>query len=145
MSAREAVVLKEVLLALGARRDVFVWRQNTFVATELETGRKVRSNPDGTPDVLGSLVLPSGSGLAVGFEVKSASGRLSDEQVLFGLGFSRRGRGLYACVRSGREALALIDAAIADPIAAVDRCIAELETIALRRKLIPAAEATRAA
>jgi hypothetical protein len=97
-----------ILVALGSRPDVTIWRQNTLVARDQRTGRAVRSNPNGVADILGCLA-PSGRFLAI--EVKSATGRQTPDQRDFQKAVEARG-GLYVLARSVTEAVAAVDAAV---------------------------------
>lgn len=131
----ERRILADIRLALGVRPDIFIQRHNTMKATELRTGRVIQSSPNGTADILGSVKLPSGVGLALAVEVKSESGRLSDEQVLWGLVFAARGGGLYVVARSAKDATAAVDAARVDPALEVARSVEALRASATRRGL----------
>jgi hypothetical protein len=105
----EYQIQHDILVALGSRPDVMIWRQNTLVARDQRTGRAVRSNPNGVADILGCLA-PSGRMLAI--EVKSANGRQTTEQHAFQKAVEARG-GLYVLARSVTEAVGAVDTAVA--------------------------------
>lgn len=94
---RESTILKQILLALGSRPDLRVWRINVG-AWKTEHGF-VRSAPKGTPDICGILT----GGFALFIETKSATGRQSKEQKAFQAMVERFG-GCYVLARSVEEA-----------------------------------------
>lgn len=100
----ESDVLAEVLLAVGARRDVRVWRANTGAA-RTRSGRLIRFGIRGQADILG--LTSSGRFLAI--ECKSATGRLSPAQIAFCDMVERFG-GIYIVARSAQEAVDQLDA-----------------------------------
>jgi hypothetical protein len=100
--AREALVQHEILKAWGAHPAVRLWRQNTGVAKMGD--RSVRFGLPGCADILG-LIGPSGRFLAI--EVKSPTGRQSEEQKRFERVIKQWG-GVYVLARS----VADVDAAL---------------------------------
>ncbi len=102
----ETSILHDVLLALGRHPKCKVWRCNTGALAD-HMGRVVRFGVPGCADVIGMLV-PSGRFLAV--EVKTATGKQSDQQRKFQLMTERAG-GVYVLVRSAAEAVAAVEAA----------------------------------
>lgn len=103
----ESAIQQAILLDLGARQDLRIWRQNTGVG-RAPNGRIIRFAQPGTADILGVLCIAPGLGRFVALEVKSATGRQSAEQQAWGAMIRRFG-GFYAVVRSviqARSALA---------------------------------------
>lgn len=98
----EAEIQYEIRLALSREPDVVLWRNTTGVATH--GTRTVRYGlARGGADLIG--IGPDGRFLAL--EIKTATGRLSDEQSLF-LALVRRRGGFAAVVTSVHEALAAV-------------------------------------
>lgn len=90
------------ILAMLTERGVFHWRQNSGVA--FVHGRKMTLGPQGIPDIL--TVRPGG--YLVGMEVKSATGKLRNDQKLWALKAYRVGVEVYL-VRSVGDARLVID------------------------------------
>lgn len=109
VTATERVILHDILLALGARSDLKVWRVNVVVAKD-RAGQWLRSGPDGSADISGILA-PSGRRLEL--EVKSATGRVRPEQEAF-LAMVRAMGGVGEVVRSVQEAEAVLTKARAE-------------------------------
>lgn len=107
----EAQIQQQILLALGGRHDCRVWRNNVGAA-RTQDGRVVRFGTKGQADILGVLRLPTGTGLFVAIEVKSARGRLRPEQRAWGAMVQAMG-GLYIVARSVEDAVHAVDACIA--------------------------------
>jgi hypothetical protein len=107
MAESEATILREILLAIGARPDCRVWRVNTGVARDPVTGRVVRFGTPGGSDIQG-IVAPSGR--FIGLEVKSKSGQVSAEQRAWGE-MVRRNGGFWDVVRSVADAERAIEEA----------------------------------
>ena len=103
----EAEILRAVRLAVGQLPGVVVWRNSVGVATYRDGRIMPYGLAKGASDLLGILA-PQGRFLAL--EVKSAAGRLTDEQALF-LALVRRCGGFAATVRSVPDALAAIERA----------------------------------
>lgn len=104
------------LLAVGARSDVLVWRQQSGLFRQFEAPHTpVRVGVPGmadsmavvavtiTPDMVGRTI-----GVAVAPEFKTTRGRQSEAQRNWQTAFEKRG-GVYRLVRSADEMLALID------------------------------------
>ena len=70
-------LLNAILVALGARPDCRVWRQEVGLWLRPNSLTPVRPLPNGEPDIKG-LLAPSGRTLAI--EVKTGSGVPSDVQ-----------------------------------------------------------------
>lgn len=70
--------LKNEILIEMSRRGAIVWNNPTGVFFT-RTGQPVRIGTAGAPDIMG--VLPSGRAVAI--EVKTGSGRLSKEQIIW--------------------------------------------------------------
>lgn len=103
------------LLAVGARPDVLVWRQQSGVFRSYnDPQRVVRIGVPGiadslavvavtiTPDMVGKTI-----GVAVAPEFKTSSGRQSQPQKDWQAAFEKRG-GVYRVVRSAAEMLGLV-------------------------------------
>jgi len=95
----ETQLLTQVMRALAIEPGVIAWRSNT--RTLRLGGRLTRFGlGNGSADVIG-LVSPSGRFLAL--ELKTETGRVSDEQKKWGQAVVKAG-GMYAVVRSVAEA-----------------------------------------
>ncbi len=93
---KEKRLQNEILRAFGTKRWMRLWRANTGVA---QIGsRVVRFGVPGQADLTGILQL-GGIGVSLWIEVKSASGRQTQEQVWFQQMVERLG-GLYILARS---------------------------------------------
>ncbi len=90
----EALIQQQILEAFGARPKLRIWRANTGAA--MVKGRLVRFGVPGQPDIQG-IIAPTGKYL--GIEVKSPTGRQSEEQKLFQAMVERQG-GIYILARS---------------------------------------------
>jgi hypothetical protein len=89
---------RQILDALAAIKGVVVWRSNTGVSRS--GGRFVRFGVKGQGDITG--LLPGGRRLEI--EVKTATGKVSEEQLEFGVRINSHG-GLWFVARSVEEAL----------------------------------------
>lgn len=98
MSQAETRIQQEILLRLGARRGVRVFRMNTGKARDPATGQVVTFGVPGMADV---LVLVRDR--YVWLEVKTAAGRLSEPQRNFQAAVRSIG-GVCEVVRSADEA-----------------------------------------
>lgn len=109
-------VQNPALLAVGARPDVLIWRQQSGVfRTYDDPSRVVRIGVPGladsmavvavtiTPDMVGKTI-----GVAVAPEFKTATGKQSQAQQLWQRAFEARG-GVYRLVRSAADMLGLVD------------------------------------
>jgi hypothetical protein len=102
MAERE--IQHAIRLALGQDSRVILWRNNVGVLED-KRGQKVRYGLCvGSSDLIGIL---RESGRFVALEIKTAKGRVDEDQELF-LGLVRRCGGFAAVVRSVDEALAAI-------------------------------------
>ena len=103
------------LLAVGARPDVLIWRQQSGVFRSYDDPQRVvRVGVPGladslavvavtvTPDMVGKTI-----GVAVAPEFKTAKGRQSEAQRLWQRAFEARG-GIYRLVRSAADMLQLV-------------------------------------
>lgn len=114
----ESIILAAVHKALAATGRVVMWRNNSGALPAV--GRGGRSYPMrfglgvGGADLVG-LLRPSGRFLAI--EVKTATGKQSDEQRAWAAAVQGAG-GFYRVVRSPEEALDALEAAAAplDPM-----------------------------
>ncbi len=71
----EAATQRQLLAILGPVAGLHVERTNTGVAVDPRTGRHVRFGTPGAPDLRATV-----AGLAVAIEVKSSTGRQSEQQ-----------------------------------------------------------------
>lgn len=119
----ESRLLADIRLAVGARPDFMLTRINTGVF-DVGKGAKVRSAPNGFPDLIGTLrcriktrrVVESNFSLyegpeywheygqAVAIETKAPKGRLSEAQIAWGKQFEKVG-GVYILARSVEDVL----------------------------------------
>lgn len=106
----ENEIQKAILERLALIPGLVFWRSNSGVSRS--GGRFVRFGLPGQGDITG--ILPGGRRFEL--EVKTATGKLSPEQVEFGAKVNAAG-GLWACVRSVDEACAVIERALTDYIA----------------------------
>lgn len=111
----EREILHEILLALGARPDLIIWRQNTMQA-RAASGRMVRSCPDGVADILGCL--QGGRFLAI--EVKSETGALRPAQRAWLARMQQLGA-LVVVARSAQEAVAAVGGRHSDGVGGSER------------------------
>lgn len=117
----ETDLVQSILLALGCRPDLRVWRQNTGVAWQPTTTdaraafarlrsrggfRPVQYGTPGTSDVVGIV-----HGRFIGIEAKSATGQQSEEQQRWAAMVVKHG-GLYILARSVDDAVEGVDRAI---------------------------------
>jgi len=102
----EATIQTAIRLALGREPDLALWRNETGVA--VHNGRRVRYGLCvGSADIIGILA-PAGRFVAL--EVKTATGRVSPDQVRF-LQLVRNRGGFAAVVRSVDDARAALERA----------------------------------
>lgn len=92
----EAEIQRAIMLAFGADPRLRLWRANTGTAKDPITGRVVRFGTPGQADLSG-LILPLGRRLEI--EVKSATGKQSEDQISFQRMIESFG-GLYVLARS---------------------------------------------
>jgi hypothetical protein len=109
----EQQIQQAILLELGSRADVRVWRQNSGMAVPLsdKSGRPVRYGVNGCADISGMVTI-DGLGVRLEVEVKSATGRQSPDQKRFEAMIRSRG-GVYILARSVDEAVAMLEAEVA--------------------------------
>ncbi|AWK85047.1 VRR-NUC domain-containing protein [Azospirillum thermophilum] len=112
----ESPILRRILLALGARDSVRLFRNNVGVAVYPDGSRVVYGLAPGSPDLIGLTsitVTPDmiGRRLAVftAIEVKAPRGRPTDAQRAFVAMVQRMG-GIAGIARSPEEAAALLAA-----------------------------------
>lgn len=91
----ETALVKQILLAIGGRPDVRVWRNNTGCLID-DRGRPVKFGLQGSADIIG-LIKPSGRFLAI--ECKMPKGHQSDQQKAFQSMIESMG-GVYVLARS---------------------------------------------
>lgn len=104
------------LLAVGARPDVLIWRQQSGVFRAYDDPtRIVRVGVPGmsdagaivavtiTPDMVGKTI-----GVAVQPEFKTATGKQRDKQQLWQAAVEKRG-GIYQLVRSAEQMVSLVE------------------------------------
>ena len=109
-------VQNPALVAVGARPDVLVWRQQSglFRAYE-DPDRLVRVGQPGMSDALAVVAVKITSdmvgktiGVAVAPEFKAGRGQQSQPQRDWQAAFEKRG-GVYAVIRSAAEMVGLVD------------------------------------
>ena len=111
--ASEGHIKSDILATLGALPHVFVWNHPTGVARTLTPPYSViRFGLNGSPDIIGAVAYTITAadvgrtvGLALGIEVKTATGRQRDDQKRFQAAWTRRAHGLYILARSTSDAL----------------------------------------
>ena len=109
-------VQNPAMLAVGARPDVLIWRQQSGLFRQYEAPHNpVRVGTPGiadsmavvaitiTPDMVGKTI-----GVAVAPEFKTDTGKQSERQKNWQDAFERRG-GIYRLVRNAADMLALVD------------------------------------
>ena len=115
----ESAILRAVRLAVGALPGVVLWRNSVGVARYVGRGGRAGAVPyglqRGASDAVGvlSVAIPGIArpvGVALFIEVKSARGRLTEEQALFRDLVVRLGA-VHLTVRSAEEAVAGVVAA----------------------------------
>lgn len=103
---REQQIQQAILAALGARKDLRIWRANTGVAYG-DDGRQVRFGAPGQADISGILR----GGRRLELEVKAPGGQPTQQQANFGAMVLAMG-GVWAVVRSVEEAIAVVEGAL---------------------------------
>lgn len=98
----EAQLVSQILLRCGSLPNVRLWRSQPLVA-RTKTGRVLRALPVGFPDLSGI----TSTGRFIGLEVKTPTGRVSQEQAAFGAMLVKWGA-CYGVVRSVEDALRLL-------------------------------------
>lgn len=97
----EAQIQREILLHVGSRPDVRLWRANAgraLVPTQEGGLRPIQVNLPGCPDLIGWVTL-AGRAVFLGVEVKSSTGRLRPAQEAFRAILTRMG-GIYIVAHS---------------------------------------------
>lgn len=102
----EHAIQQAILLALGARRDLRLWRNNSGVA--FGKGRAVRFGVVGQADISGILK----GGRRLELEVKRPGERPTEEQARFGAMIRTFG-GVWEVVHSVEEAVAVVERELA--------------------------------
>ena len=97
---RESTIQSRILLALGSRPGIRVWRNNTGALRD-SNGRVIRFGLKGSADILGILA-PHGRMLAI--ECKTETGRQSEQQKRFQEMVEKHG-GVYVLARSVDDVL----------------------------------------
>lgn len=106
----ERDIQNQILLAVGSRKDVRLWRQNAGMARSMESDNVIRMGVAGCADLTG-IVTISGLGIRLEIEVKTAKGRQSDQQIRFEKMVNDRG-GIYILARSVDDAISQLEEAI---------------------------------
>ena len=109
-SRDHAVLVKEILLACGARPDCRIWTNNTGVGRALNHDGIIHFGLKGSADIIG--ILHSGKFLAI--EVKTGEAKQSKEQIAF-MNMIRRFGGYYFLVRSVEDAVTAINSVAQTP------------------------------
>lgn len=115
MANKETNLQNSILLDIGARQDVFVWRNQTGVFRSFDNpDRIIKVGNPGAPDILGvvmTTITPDmvgmQVGIAIGPEIKTGTGRQSDQQKKWEAAFTARA-GVYRIIRSTAEMVKLI-------------------------------------
>lgn len=94
----EKAIQSDILLAIGRLPGMLAWRNNTGSLPNPHGGR-ISFGLVGSPDILGCYY-----GRFVGIEVKTPTGRQSDQQRKFQAALTRSG-GVYIVARSADDAL----------------------------------------
>ena len=110
-NAAHTALMNAVLVALGSHPRLRLWRQDCGLFEVIGSLHRVRALPNGSPDVAGVLLLPSGVGQLVGLEIKTGSGEPNPAQTAR-LAMLRRFGALAGVVRSVGQATAAVDAAL---------------------------------
>ncbi len=106
---KETAIQREIMLAVGNRPDVRIWRNNSGVARQRRKdgskGRPVKFGlVPGAADIIG--IIAGGRFLAI--ECKTINGRLSQNQKQWRAVIERFG-GLYILARSAQEAVTQLE------------------------------------
>lgn len=107
---REQEIMNRIMLEVGRRNDVRLWRQNSGVARGLQSDTVIRMGVPGCGDLTG-IVTVSGIGIRLEIEVKTEKGRQSEQQIKFGKMVADRG-GIYILARSVDDAIFQLEEAI---------------------------------
>ena len=91
-----SILVANILLELGSRKDLMIWKNSTGVA--VADGRHVRYGLKGSPDIIGVIE----GGIFLGIEVKTGSATQSPHQKKFQKRFEQLG-GLYIVARSTED------------------------------------------
>lgn len=111
-SAAHSRLCDEILFAVGSHPQVRLWPRRVGVAIPMGGRNPVRFGVKGEADLQG-IMMPHGRMIAI--EVKTGTGKLSPEQLLFKAMIEKFG-GLYVEARSVQDALqAVKDALISVP------------------------------
>jgi hypothetical protein len=97
----ETPIVQAIRLALGKEDDVALWRISPTALAE--GGRVYKSAPTGIADLVGIIFMKGGCGRFFAIEVKTARGRLSEEQIKWGTIVRAMG-GYYCVCRSAHDA-----------------------------------------
>jgi hypothetical protein len=100
MANNHSVLVDQVLLALGSRRDVRVWKNITGVFKNMHGDGLTRVGIVGSCDISGITA----SGKRLECEVKSGAGRLTKEQMLW-RDMIVKFNGIWILARSVEQAL----------------------------------------
>mmetsp|Transcript_27250 Transcript_27250/g.49898 ORF Transcript_27250/g.49898 Transcript_27250/m.49898 type:complete len:110 (-) Transcript_27250:926-1255(-) len=101
---KERTIQRQILIALSKEfrgRGIF-WQNDTGTAKSMDGKRVIRFGLPGSSDILGCL-----DGRIICIEVKTATGRQSENQKKFQTGIEARG-GFYAIARSADEAVEIV-------------------------------------
>lgn len=120
--AREIDIQQAILLAIGARPDLRVWRNNVGVATGAN-GRPIRFGVPGSADILGVLQIVPGIGRLTGLEVKAEHGRIRPEQLAWATAMRNVGAACFV-VRSTDDARRALATARLESLLAIRAFIA---------------------
>lgn len=107
----ETNIQNAVLLAIGSRADCMAWRNQTGGFRAMDNPQRIiRVGTPGAPDILSVMAVTITPdmvgrtiGVAVGIEVKTATGAQRKEQAKWQQALERRG-GIYLLTRSPEQA-----------------------------------------
>lgn len=108
----ETIIKNQILLELSRRRCGMYWNHPTGVAMAVRPPhQRIKYGLPGSPDIIGVTPVTVTAdmvgqviGVATGVEVKTATGRQSDQQKAFQAAFAKQG-GVYIVARSPEEAV----------------------------------------
>lgn len=112
----ETNIQNSIIISIGQRADVLCWRNQTGAFRSMDNPQRVVHVGDkGSPDILSVVAVTitpemvgKTVGVAVGIEVKTATGKQSEQQQKWQKAFEKRG-GIYQVCRTPAEAIALMD------------------------------------
>ena len=107
--AAEAAIVAAIMVELGGRDDLMLWRNNTGKLPSRDGRRWISFGCPGSPDVL--CVVRHGTtglGVLVGIECKTKRGRVTEIQKAWGRRLAELG-GVYVVARCVEDAVAVVE------------------------------------